>query len=73
MKKLFRSNTNRHMTGLCGGIGEFLNIDATIIRVLFVIFAIFSFGTMLLVYFISSIFVPSSPYSNTHYTNHYHY
>lgn len=72
MKKLFRSTTDRKISGLCGGIGELLNIDPTLIRVLFVIFAFCSFGAMLLIYIVSSIFVPKSPYSSMNY-NHYHY
>lgn len=72
MRKLFRSTTDRKITGLCGGIGEYMNVDPTIIRVLLVILSLFSFGTMLLIYAILSIFVPNSPYGNS-YSNHYHY
>ena len=34
MKKLFRSKSNRVICGVCGGIGEYLNVDPTIIRLL---------------------------------------
>jgi len=73
MKKLFRSVTDSKITGLCGGIGEWLGVDPTIIRVLTVILAFFSFGTVVFIYFILSLFVPKAPYGDMHYNNHYHY
>ena len=36
-KRLTRSTTHRMLTGLCGGIGEYFNIDPTIVRLLFVL------------------------------------
>ena len=33
-KRLYKSSTNRVLCGVCGGIGEYLNIDPTIIRLL---------------------------------------
>lgn len=58
MKKLFRSTTDSKLTGLCGGIGKWLGIDSTIIRLLVIISAFFSFGAVMLVYFIAALFVP---------------
>jgi phage shock protein C len=40
MKQLYRSNTNKKIAGVCGGLGEYFNIDPTIIRVLFVVLAL---------------------------------
>jgi phage shock protein C len=37
MKKLYRSSTNRKIAGVCGGLGEYFNVDPTIIRVIFFI------------------------------------
>lgn len=73
MKKLFRSTTNRTISGLCGGIGELFNIDATIIRILFVVLAVCSLGTMILIYAVSSLIVPNSPYGDVYNTDHYRY
>ena len=39
-KKLYRSKENRVIGGICGGIGEYFDIDPTIIRVIFVLMAI---------------------------------
>ena len=37
MKKLYRSSTDKKIAGVCGGLAEYFNIDATIIRVIFII------------------------------------
>ena len=37
-KKLYRSNTNKMLCGVCGGIGEYFNIDPTIVRLIWAIF-----------------------------------
>lgn len=67
MKKLFRSTTDSKLTGLCGGIGQWLGIDSTIIRLLVIISAFFSFGAVILVYFIASLFVPKAINNNFSY------
>ena len=36
MKQLYKSNTNKKVAGVCGGIGEYLGIDPTIVRLGFV-------------------------------------
>ncbi len=36
-KKLTRSSDNRWLAGVCGGLGEYFGVDATIIRVIFVL------------------------------------
>ncbi|MGA9365206.1 MAG: PspC domain-containing protein [Bacteroidota bacterium] len=40
MKKLYRSETNKRIAGVCGGIGEMLNVDPTIMRVVLVVLAL---------------------------------
>lgn len=40
MKQLYRSTTNKKIAGVCGGLGEYFNIDPTIIRVIFVVLAL---------------------------------
>jgi phage shock protein C len=40
MKKLYRSETNKRLAGVCGGIGEMLDVDPTIIRVVTVVLAL---------------------------------
>lgn len=59
MKRLVKSN-NRMVCGVCAGIGEYLNIDPTVIRLLWVIFSIASFGTGLLAYIIAALIMPEA-------------
>lgn len=58
-KKLYRSNTNKILCGVCGGIGEYFDIDPTIIRLIWAIVA--CSGTGLLVYFIAAVIIPTEP------------
>lgn len=55
-KKLYRSNKNKMICGVCGGVAEYINIDPTVIRLLWVIFSFFGVG--ILVYFIAAIIMP---------------
>ncbi len=56
-KHLCRSTTNRMIAGVCGGLGEYFNIDPTIVRVFFVILA-FAQGIGVLVYAVMWIMIP---------------
>ena len=62
MKKLYRSTLDRKLTGLAGGIGEWLGIDATIVRLVLLISGVFSLGVTLLVYVVASVLVPKAPF-----------
>lgn len=57
MKKLYRSRKNRVIAGVCGGLGEYLGIDPTLIRLLWVLF-IFMGGSGVIVYIIAMIIIP---------------
>lgn len=41
MKKLKVSNSDRVLMGVCGGLAEYFNVDSTIVRVLYILMAIF--------------------------------
>ncbi len=57
-KALTRSKSNRMIAGVCAGLGDYLNMDPTVIRLLFVL-GFFTFnGAMLLVYLIMAIVTP---------------
>ncbi|OXM85688.1 PspC domain-containing protein [Paenibacillus rigui] len=62
MKKIYRSISNSRLTGLCGGISEYLGINATLVRMLMIIAAFCSFGTTVLLYFIASLIIPKDAY-----------
>jgi phage shock protein PspC (stress-responsive transcriptional regulator) len=56
--KLRKSRTDKMITGVCGGIAEYLGWDATIVRVIFTLLVFSSFGTMVLIYFILALIMP---------------
>lgn len=57
-KKLYRSQTNRVFCGVCGGIGEYLNVDPTVVRLLWVIF-VFMGGSGFLAYIVAALIMPN--------------
>ena len=57
MKQLYKSNTNKKVAGVCGGIGEYLGIDPTIVRLGFVALSLLA-GGGLAVYIIAAIIMP---------------
>ncbi len=59
MKKLYRSLDDRMLAGVCGGIGEHFQIDATLVRLAAVVAGFFSAGTMVFVYIIAAIIIPN--------------
>jgi phage shock protein PspC (stress-responsive transcriptional regulator) len=60
-KRLYRSRTNRMVSGVCGGLGEFANVDPTIVRLLFAAGTVFSGGVLLIVYLAMIFVVPEAP------------
>ncbi|TVQ65022.1 MAG: PspC domain-containing protein [Balneolaceae bacterium] len=56
--KLRKSRLNKMIAGVCGGIGEYLKWDPTIVRAIFLILIFSSFGTMVLIYFILALIMP---------------
>ena len=58
-KRLYRSRKQRMLCGVCGGIGEYFNIDPTLIRLAFVLFGCTGGG--ILAYIIASIIIPDGP------------
>jgi len=53
-KRLYRSRNNRWIAGVCGGIGEYLNVDPTIIRILAIIIPGFGW----IAYLVCAIVIP---------------
>lgn len=63
MKKLYLSDRDKKIEGVCGGIAEYFGIDSTIIRIICVLLAFVSFGTAVLAYIICCFIIPKKPYS----------
>lgn len=59
-KRLYRSRKNSMIAGVCGGLGEYLNVDPTILRLVAVLL-IFADGIGLIAYIIAWIIVPRNP------------
>jgi len=56
IKRLYRSGKERILGGVCGGVAEYLNVDPTIIRLLWIVFGLTGAG--ILAYIIAWIIVP---------------
>lgn len=64
MKRLYRSSSNKKIAGICGGIGDYLNVDPTVVRLAAV------FGGLItgiipffVAYIIAWVLVPEAPAS----------
>jgi phage shock protein PspC (stress-responsive transcriptional regulator) len=60
-KQLTRSTTNRMIAGVCAGLGEYLGIDPTIVRLLVILAFFTGFGGIAIVYLIMALVVPEQP------------
>lgn len=56
-KKLYRSMNDKKITGVCGGIAEYMNIDSTIVRLVAIIL-VFGWGSGLLAYIVAALVMP---------------
>ena len=59
-KRLYRSNDKKVIAGIAGGLGEYLDVDPVIIRIILVLITIFH-GIGILIYIIMWIAVPENP------------
>ena len=59
-KKLLRSTNDRWIAGVCGGVGEYAGIDPNLVRLLAVVGALFSGGTLFLAYIVAWIVMPEA-------------
>lgn len=60
-KKLYKSLDDKIICGLCGGLGEYFNIDPTIVRILFVLFFIINPVAATLFYILACAIIPKKP------------
>jgi phage shock protein C len=62
MKRLYRSQRDKKIAGLCGGLGEYLEVDPTIVRLLAIVFCIATgIIPFLIGYLIAWMIVPTVP------------
>ena len=61
MEKKLKKSRNKMLAGVCAGIGEYMGIDPTVIRVLYALLAVFSVGFPgLLLYLILCLIMPAA-------------
>lgn len=61
VKKLYRSTDNRIVAGVCGGLGEYFDVDPTLVRVVYLILSFFTVFVGLLLYICLIFVIPTSP------------
>lgn len=59
-KKLYKSNQNKMIDGVRGGIAEYFGIDPTVVRLIWALFSLMG-GSGILAYIIAAIIIPRSP------------
>lgn len=59
-KKLYKSNINKMVDGVCGGIGEYFNIDPTLVRLGWALLCVAG-GSGIIAYIIAAIVIPRNP------------
>jgi phage shock protein PspC (stress-responsive transcriptional regulator) len=63
-RRLYRSR-DRQLAGVAGGMAEYLDIDPTIVRILWILAAILSVGFVILAYIVLAVVMPENPYPAT--------
>ena len=58
-KKLYRNTKNKMIAGVCSGLAEYLNIDPTIVRLIWALIALGGAG--IIAYLIAAIIIPEKP------------
>ena len=61
MKRLYRSRSDRMLSGLAAGLGDYIGLDPTIVRLLFALSAIFLFPMPIIIYLVMMLIVPEEP------------
>ena len=59
-KKLYRSRYDKKLAGVCGGLAQYLNMDPTVVRLVWVLITLFA-GAGLLAYLICALVIPEEP------------
>ena len=60
MKKLYKSATDRKLSGVCGGVAKYFGVDSTLIRLIWVVITLMG-GAGILAYIICAVIMPEEP------------
>ena len=63
-KKLYRDTDNEMLAGVCAGIAEYLEMDVSVIRLIWVIVTFFG-GSGIIAYIVCALIIPANPMLNT--------
>ena len=69
-KKLYKSTTDRKLCGVCAGIANYLNIDPTVVRLLWALIT-FVGGAGVFAYVVCALVIPDEPYNNNYQDPYY--
>lgn len=60
-RKLYRSKSDRKFLGVLGGFAKYFNVDATILRIIYVLLSLFVIGCPIIIYLIVALVIPEEP------------
>lgn len=61
VKRLYRSSDDRVFAGICGGLGEYFDVDPTVVRVVYVLLSLLTAFMGILLYIILLFVIPNRP------------
>lgn len=71
-KKLYRDTDNKMVCGVCAGLAKYLNVDVTLVRVIYAVLSVFTaFVTLAILYFVLAIIIPEEPKDTYNGDNYY--
>ena len=59
-KKLYRSKKDKQLAGVCAGLAEYINIDVTVVRLIWALFVVLA-GAGILAYIVCALIIPEKP------------
>ncbi len=61
-KRLYRSNQNKIICGVCGGLAEYFAVDPTLVRLVWALVTLFGIAPGIIAYVVAAIIIPQRPY-----------
>lgn len=61
MRKLYRSQRDKKLFGICGGLADMLQVDATLLRLVIVVTTFFTGGILIPIYILAALVIPKEP------------
>lgn len=60
-KRLYRSRSNKILCGVLGGLGDYFNVDPTVLRVAYALLSVFVLGSPIILYIVCALIIPKEP------------